>query len=122
MAAVSAPKPVEDKAQEKFPALKFTDNSYVDAVQIIKDGNILALYAKNACRVFHNLKSSVNLSERRVVYFDCNSMPGLLIKGEWDWQIRASIPSVSELPSSDALRQKIIEQGEVPHKVYVTLN
>ena len=120
MSTVAAPKSVDDsKSQVQFPALEFTGNNLADNIKMIKDGNILALYTKSACRVFHNL-DKVDLSERRVVYLDCNSHEGLLGEGEWEWYIHNSIPTVTELPGGDALRNKIIEQRDVPHKKYIS--
>lgn len=116
-----APKSVDDgKSQVQFPELEFTTNNLADNIKMIKDGNILALYTKSACRVFHNL-DQVDLSERRVVYLDCNSHANLLAEGEWEWYIRNNIPNVKQLPAGDALRNKIIEQHNVPHKQYISL-
>jgi hypothetical protein len=121
MSTVAAPKSVDDgKSQVQFPALEFSSNSLADNIKMINDGNILTLYTKSAYRVFHNLDKAV-LSERRVVYLDCNSCEGLLGKGEWEWYIHNSIPTVKELPDGDALRNKIIEQRDVPHKEYISL-
>ncbi len=119
MAAVSAPQP-EERSQAKFPELKFTNDNLLDNIKIIQEGNILAFYTTSACLVFHNLES-VDLSERRVVYLDCNSHPNLLAEGEWEWAIRRAIPDVTELQHGDPLRDKIIEQINVPHREYTQL-
>jgi hypothetical protein len=117
--SVAAPQPI-DKSKVQFPKLEFSNNSLEDVIKMINDGNIVALHTKSASRVFHNLEK-VDLSERRVVYLDCNSHEDLLCKGEWEYQIHWCIPTVSELPREDALRNKIIEQHNVPHKEYIYL-
>jgi hypothetical protein len=86
---------------------------------MVKAGEILAIYDKEACRVFHNLEA-VDLSERRVVYLNCNEHPGLLCDGEWESYFHSEIPTVTELPDGE-LRDRIIEQKTVPYRQYITL-
>jgi hypothetical protein len=121
MSIVITPKSAEENnSQVSFPKLKFTKDTFADIIKMIEDGNIIALHSISACRAFHNL-DMVNLSARRVVYIDCNSLPGLLGDGELEWYIHNKIPIVRELPLGDVLRYKILEQLEIPHKEYVRL-
>lgn len=117
--AVAAPQPI-DKSQVQFPKLEFSGNGLQDVIKMIQDGNIVALHTKDACRAFHNL-DKVDLSERRVVYLDCNSHENLLCNGEWEDQIHWRIPTVTELAREDALRITIIGQHNVPHRKYLSL-
>ncbi len=70
-----------------FEKLEFTDNNLADAVKMIKDGNIIAIHTVKACRVF-SVYDHPDLLTTRVVYLDCNSMPGLLDDGEWEYSKR----------------------------------
>lgn len=131
------PTPVsESKPIPTFPELKPPKNLLAQCVKIINEGHILALHTEEACQVFHNLAvfdlsqgvygklpeyETKDLSTRTVYYLDCNSQPQLLGKGELGSFIKNKIPTVTELPSTDALRKKIIEQVDVPNKKYCQL-
>jgi hypothetical protein len=108
-------------ATREFPKLVLIENNLVDNITMIEAGEILAIYGGGDCRVFHKLPTPVDLSERRVVYLDCNSLPGLLDKGEWEWYIHDRIPTVTELSYGDELRTRIIEQKTVPNRTYIKL-
>jgi hypothetical protein len=113
----------------KFPPLEFTSNNLVDVINLIKAENIVALYTSTACRVFHAIFSVQpdspvgvdTLKDHRVIYLDCNSMPGLLGKGEWEWYIKDSIKNVIELGVDDELRNAIIDQKLVQHREAISL-
>jgi len=108
-----------------FPELTFTGNNLADVIRFIREGNVVALYTEGACRVFHAISAvssdePASLEKVRVIYLDCNSHPGLLAKGEWEYFIKEKIKDVNEVAVS-ALRNAIIDQRKVPNKCYISL-
>lgn len=83
---------------------------------------MIALYTQSTCRVFHLCNLDDNWVEKvRVIYLDCNSHPGLLDDGEWEYYIETNIKDVAELSVTDTRRTQIIEQKDIKHKVYMRL-
>lgn len=115
------------KPKPKFPPLTFTDNNLVDVIRFIEDKNIVVLHTTEACRIFHSInfdqsENQISLENHRVVYLDCNSHPGLLGDGEWEWYIKDYVKGVKELSYNDKeLRDVIIDQRSVPNKEYISL-
>lgn len=95
-----------------FPEITFTKNTLYDLVSLIRQGNVVALHTTEACRVFHKISelSLDVLDKTRVVYIDCNAMPGLLGEGEWEWYIKHADREIQELPPSSDVRLAIINQ------------
>src|SRR5574342_965498 len=120
MSTITASKS-NSESRVQFSVLEFTKDVLTDVIKMIADGNIVALHTTSACRVFHNLPT-VNLSERRVVYFDCNACIELLSEGEWEYHIHERVQSVTELLDEDALRDEIIKQRNVPYRAYIELD
>lgn len=103
-----------------FPKLEFTDNNLVNVIQWVKDDNIVVIYAQTSSRIFGN-NSDPDLEKTRVIYINCNSFPGLVNEGEWNWYIKEAINNEVELERDTDLYLKLTKQKDVPHKEYLKL-
>lgn len=125
-------------ALKEFPPLEFTSNNLADVIKFIKDGNIVVLHTTEESRIFNTClsdSSNLELSKKeleniRVIYVDCNKMPGLLEQGEWEYFINREATSAKDdkiLRVEDQFQLKnevgmmLIEQKLVPNKAYLRL-
>lgn len=110
----------------------FSGSNVSEIETFIKSGSIVALHTTSACRVFldtsfaklpeENLADLIEaLNGKRVIYIDCNSHPGLLGNGEWEFFIKDDIKTAAELALDSLLRQAIIDQRQIPNKLYLNV-
>lgn len=93
------------------------------AVDIIDLGDIIALYAGDKFRVFHNQKNlgEENLSEKMVVYIDCNLRKDLLEKDGWEMFLRNAFEEdFQELSGENPLKDRVIEH-EVSKELFFNI-
>jgi len=89
------------------------------ANHMFRDRGIVALYAGESWRIFHDLTltklSSKNfLKDVRVIYVDCKEMPKILDEDGWVFLIRQYIKTVKELDVKSSLGKRIFTDFDDP--------
>ena len=65
-----------------------TNNQLKDVISWLKNGNLVVLYNKyGQVQVYHNNCQENQNYDDRICCVRCNSVPGILDKGEWDYYI-----------------------------------
>jgi len=95
---------IDHKIDPKIEDITITNNSLHDIIKMLRDGNIVCLYAKSTCshKYYFSKATLDSITTEKLICININSCPSLLDEDEWIWYIKESgfveYNSISILP------------------------
>jgi len=74
---------------EAFVAPTTSTNQLLDVIQWLRNGDIVVIFNdNNVFRIFYESDDYLNnLTDRRIIMIDCQTVPGICDDGEWNYYI-----------------------------------
>lgn len=75
--------------QEAFETPTTSTNQLLDVIKWLKNGDIVVIFNdSNVFRIFYKSDDYLNnLTDRRIIMIDCQTVPGICDDGEWNYYI-----------------------------------
>lgn len=72
-----------------FEAPDISSNQLLDVIKWLRNGDIVVIFNdNNVFRIFYQSEEYINnLTERRIIMIDCQTVPGICDDGEWNYYI-----------------------------------
>ena len=72
-----------------FEAPSTSANQLLDVIKWLRNGDIIVIFNdNNVFRIFYQSEEYLNnLTERRIIMIDCQTVPGICDDGEWNYYI-----------------------------------
>ena len=75
--------------QEAFETPTTSTNQLLDVIKWLRNGDIVVIFNdSNVFRIFYESDDYLNnLTDRRIIMIDCQTVPGICDDGEWNYYI-----------------------------------
>lgn len=75
--------------QEAFETPTTSTNQLLDVIKWLRNGDIVVIFNdNNVFRIFYESDDYLNnLTDRRIIMIDCQTVPGICDDGEWNYYI-----------------------------------
>lgn len=75
--------------QEAFDTPTTSTNQLLDVIKWLRNGDIVVIFNdNNVFRIFYESDDYLNnLTDRRIIMIDCQTVPGICDDGEWNYYI-----------------------------------
>jgi len=75
--------------QEAFDPPTTSTNQLLDVIKWLRNGDIVVIFNNsNVFRIFYQSEEYLNnLTDRRIILIDCQTVPGICDDGEWNYYI-----------------------------------
>lgn len=76
----------------EFENLTITTNQLADVLGFLNKGDIVVIFNNNnVFKIFYKSKESIeNLTDKRIILIDCQTVPGICDDGEWNYYITSA--------------------------------